>query len=120
MLINILNPGLTVRRDARRRLWIPTGVPMVIAPDTTLTLFAHRIDDSYVTHYLLRRSGPGASFAVTHRLRETGWTRVDDLCPHTLAMLPRAVRFDHYPRPAAFLMEFLNPYAVLLGKHAAG
>lgn len=118
MLINILNPGLTVRRDARRRLWIPTGVPMVIAPDTTLTLFAHRIDDTYVTHYLLRRVG--GAFAVTHRLRETGWTRLDGLCPEILAMVPRAVRFDQHPRPAAFLMEFLNPYAVLLGKHAAG
>lgn len=117
MLINILNAGQTVRRDARRRLWVTTGVPLVVAPDTTLTLFAHRIgnedEDAYVMHYLLR--GRGGAFAATDRLRVTAWTRVDQVCPQIMAMLPRAVRFDSYPRPAALLMEFLMPEAVLEG-----
>lgn len=117
MLIQILNAGQTVRRDARRRLWIPTGVPLVVAPETTLTLFAHRIGegavDAYVMHYLLR--GHGVPFATTDRLRVTAWTRLDSVCPQILAMLPRAVRFDSYPRPAAMLMEFLMPEAVIDG-----
>lgn len=105
MIIKILNAGQTIRRDARRRLWIPTGVPMVIAPDTTLTLFAHRIDDSYLIHYLLRSAG--GALVATDRLRVTAWTSLKGVCPHTVAMLPRAVRFDRYPRPAALLMEFV-------------
>lgn len=99
----ILNAGQPIQRDARKRVWMDIGVPMVVAPNTTLVLRADRRDDRYYVTYTLR--GLSQTKLLEDSLSLKLWTRLDEFCPRE--MLPRAVCFDAgMTRPTALLMEF--------------
>jgi hypothetical protein len=102
-IYRILNVGQCIRREARRRIWLDMGVPMVVAPNTTMTLRADRVDDKYYVTFALR--GVADTPLVDAAVPMTTWTNLTAICPRV--MLPRAVRYDDSVRPAALLMEFV-------------
>lgn len=113
-IYKIVNAGQSIRRDARKRMWMFMGVPAIVAPETTLKLMADRVDEKYYITFELR--GAANTPLIEAALPLKAWTNLTEMC--ALYILPRAVRYDASLRPVAMLMEFVSPgeaFATLAG-----
>lgn len=85
----------------RHRAWFHLGIPIVLAPEISLTLFADRTGEHYRVNFELRHASeryPRYVGAMPPR----GWLSLHPCVP--VRVIPRATRYTG-DRPDALLME---------------